>query len=337
MTENTICPFIFLSDREIVDRGLELDIDEFFKKRMDEHKGAQDAYERAKESFPDCKLYEKEPWTFLKLIVVGYYIDIYTNIAKNYFNRVAYFDFYAGPGVNYIKRLNLYVGGSPYIAKNRPKDAKKFDDLILFELDDIKAKSLQIIIPDAKVNCLDCNSIQSKRIIEKVMSKDQHYLAFIDPEGIEEIKWSTLQHLFQFNGDIIINYPYSAIAREHGKFYGKHIDSIKEKSGNLLTDFFGNTDWKGIGKSMKQGDQLLELFIKQIGNIFPTYEIIQLGQERGGFKFHLIIATKREHAPWFEGVRNVKQFISKTTLTELKRIADVHSGVQKCLTDYFQT
>ena len=312
-----------------------MDIDEFFKKRMAEHKGARDAYDKAKQIFPGCKLYEKEPWTFLKLVVVGYYMDIYSNIAKTNFKKIAYIDFYAGPGVNYIEKLKLYVGGSPYIAVNAPRKGKEFDDIILFELDPVKSKSLKLIIPKASIHCLDCNSNDSRKIVNQVMQNNRHYLAFIDPEGIEEIKWSTLENLFQFNGDFIINYPYSAVAREHGKYYGRHPESIRKHAGKLLTEFFGNSDWENLKIDRKRGDQLLELYLKQLQSVFPSYEVVQLGQEKGGFKYHLIIATKKSLAPWFEGVRNVMQYVSKVTFTELKRFAAIYRGEQERLTDYF--
>jgi len=312
-----------------------LDIDDFFKKRMAEHASVREAYDTARIAFPDCQLYEKEPWTFLKLVVVRYYIDIYSNIAKSNFKRIAYIDFYAGPGVNYIEKLQLYVGGSPYLARIAPRKGKEFDDIILFEIDPIKSKSLKLIIPEAEVCRLDCNCAQARDIVEQVIQRNQHYLAFMDPEGIEEIKWATLKNLLQFKGDLIINYPYSAVAREHGKYYGNHAEIIKEKSGILLTEFFGNQDWKNLRNDEKRGDQLLELYLKQLRAVFPIYEVIQLGQEEGGFKFHLIIATRSTVAPWFAAVRNVKHFVSKVRFKELVRFADIQRGDQYLLTDCF--
>ncbi len=312
-----------------------MDVDDFFKKRIDEHAGARDAYDKAKQKFPDCQLYEKEPWTFLKLVIVGYYMDIYSNIAKKHFKRIAYIDFYAGPGVNYIEKLELYVGGSPYIARNAPRTGKEFDDIILFELDSKKSESLEFIIPDAHVHCLDCNCNDAREIVKQVMQDNRHFLAFIDPEGIGEIKWATLENLFQFNGDCIINYPFSAVAREHGKCYGKHSDEIKKKAGKLLTEFFGNRDWENLNVDEKPGNQLLALYLKQLQVIFPRFEVIQLGQETGGFKFHLIIATKKPVAPWLEAVRNVNRYISEVTFTELRRFADIHRGDQKRLADFY--
>jgi three-Cys-motif partner protein len=313
-----------------------VEIDDFFKERMAEHKGARDAYDKAKQTFPDCQLYEKEPWTFLKLVVVGYYMDVYSNIAKKHFKKIAYIDFYAGPGVNYIERLKLYIGGSPFISINKPRSGKAFDEIILFELDSNKAESLKLIIPEAKVYCLDCNSVGAQKIIEDVMERNRHYLAFIDPEGIKETKWETLHHLFQFNGDVIINYPYSAVAREYGKYYGKRtVESVREKAGKLLTEFYGNHQWESIKNKERIGDQLLELYLEQLQRIFPSFEVIKLGQERGGYKFHLIVATKRVVAPWLVAIKKVKRYISDVTFKELKRFADIYRGEQDRLTDYF--
>ncbi|MHA1864807.1 MAG: three-Cys-motif partner protein TcmP [Candidatus Thorarchaeota archaeon] len=312
-----------------------MDIDDFFKKRMEEHKGARDAYDRAKKAFPECKLYEKEPWTFLKLVVVGYYIDVYSNIAKKNFKKIAYIDFYAGPGVNYIERLKLYMGGSPFISVHSPRTGKKFDELVLFELDPIKAKSLELVISGAQVHCIDCNSREAQSIIRGALGRNRHYLAFIDPEGIVESKWATLANLFRYNGDVIINYPYSAVAREHGKYYGKHSQNIKEKAGKLLTEFFGNQKWENITTDEGRGDQLLELYLKQLRPIFPSFEVIKLGQEKGGYKFHLIIATKKVAARWLIAVRNVKRYISDAKFDELERFAAIYRGEQERLTDYF--
>lgn len=315
-----------------------MDIDDFFKKRMAEHAKVRDAYDMVKQAYPDCKAYEKEPWTFLKLVVVGYYMDVYSNIAKKNFHNIAYFDLFAGPGINYIERLGLYVGGSPYLASNTPKPKKQFNDIILFELDQNKCKTLKLVVPEATVSCLDCNCANALQNVEMAMKRNRHCLAFVDPEGIKEIKWTTLENLFRFKGDVIINYPSSVVERQHGTFFGKQEESIRNRAGMRLTEFFGNRDWENVNpEENARGVNLFSLYLEGISKFYPSYEVIELGQERGGYKYHLIIATKKREAPWFSAVRTVKKMVSRVTFIELERFAAIWRGKQKRLTDYFDS
>ena len=312
-----------------------MDLDEFFRKRMAEHKDVRSVYENIKSKLSKCDVYEKEPWTFLKLVIVGYYIGIYSNIAKKYFEKIAFFDLYAGSGINYIDRLKLYLGGSAYLASNQPRRGKEFNEVILFELDNNKCDTLRMVAPDAVVHCMDCNCSEALRIVKETMERNRHYLSFIDPEGVEEVRWNTLENLFRLNGDIMLNYPYSAVARVHGNYFGKLRNDVKEKFEILLNQFFGNDDWKKIQPN-RQGDQLLALFVSQLKQFYSTIEVIKLGQERGGFKFHLILGTKSSSAPWFIAIRDLKTKISQVTFTDLERFADIFRGEQEQLTEYFE-
>ncbi len=310
-----------------------MDSDEYFIKRMKSHEKTRLKFDEVYQKYPSCSVYEKEPWTFLKLVLISDYIDVYSNVAKYHFKKIAYFDFFSGPGINYIEKLDLYVGGSPFLAVNNTRKGKEFDDVVLFELDENKCKTLEFVVPTAEVHCLDCNCAAALSIVRDVMKRNKHFLAFIDPEGIEELSWKTLQNLFILNGDIMLNYPYSAVARIHGSYFGNIKDEVKDRFEFLLSNFFGSDDWKEIPPK-KQGDSLLDLYISKLRKYYQTLEIIKLGQESGGFKIHIIFGTKKESPKWFDAVKNAKTHVLNVNFTNLKTIAEILRGKQSQLGDF---
>src|SRR5438093_6872621 len=62
----------------------------------------------------DPPSYDRGYWTGLKLIALKYYLPPYLNILARR-RRVAYVDFFAGPGLNRIGALRVAVPGSPMI------------------------------------------------------------------------------------------------------------------------------------------------------------------------------------------------------------------------------
>lgn len=70
-----------------------------------------------------------DSWSILKLAVLANYVDIYTSIIKNRFDKTYYLETNAGCGLNSIEDVdNTIIFGSPMIASTKPR--KKFDDYI---------------------------------------------------------------------------------------------------------------------------------------------------------------------------------------------------------------
>ena len=81
-----------------------------------------------------CSIYEDvHGWSALKLIVLSYYIGVYSNIIPNHFDHMYFVDLFAGCGINRIKKTGDLLAGSPIIAGKFA--IKPFDKMFLIEGD----------------------------------------------------------------------------------------------------------------------------------------------------------------------------------------------------------
>ncbi|RLI57853.1 MAG: hypothetical protein DRP09_02095 [Candidatus Thorarchaeota archaeon] len=283
------------------------------------------------------KTYDKGLWAFWKLLIHAYYVDIFTNVAKKYRTHVGYIDLLAGPGFNKLKDLDLIIAGSPLIAEKRPRitkngRSKKFDWMILVDKDESNCTSLKRMI-DATILCTDCNSTEVMEAIRKFMQPDDSiYLAFVDPEGIE-VSWDTMENLFALPGDLIINYPWSGVARVAGSYH-KGKDQDMDSNGPLLDTFFGTPAWRDIPpNSIARG--LYQFYLRRIRE--HREETVEFSiTMMGGSQYKIIIASRRTRggSPWLKPVRELKEHLSRISDTQLERLVQVYKGYQSQLPDY---
>lgn len=264
--------------------------------------------------------YPAGEWAILKLAILAYYVDIYTKIIKNHFDKAYYFDLFAGPGLNKIEELNLILFGSPLISDRVP--IKKFDKLYLFEAKSEYADALRKLLPHAKVKCRDVNGSEFKTIIKNLCSTPStHFLAFVDPEGLE-IEWETLQHLFQFTGDIIINCQCTGVARHALK--GDKTPADIER----LQRFFGTDEWK----SCKNEEELFKLYLERIREHREIAIPIKVTSPHR-FYYYIVVAVRKTKGSqkWISAIEDTKEKIEKIKPEELESIVKRLSGRQEKL------
>jgi three-Cys-motif partner protein len=283
------------------------------------------------------KTYDKGLWAFWKLLIHAYYVDIFTNVAKENRENVGYIDLLAGPGFNKLKDLDLIIAGSPLIAKLSPRITKKgqsknFDWMILVDIDESNCSSLNQIL-DAIILCDNCNSDRVMSEIQKEMQPESSiYLAFIDPEGTQ-VLWSTMENLFALPGDLIINHPWSGVARIAGNYYSR-TDQSRESFGETLDNFFGDSAWRDITPNSIAED-LYDFYLSRITKY--RSEIVEFSVTMaGGGQYRIVVATQRTRrgSPWLKPLRELRDRLSRISDTQLERLVQVYKGNQTQLTDF---
>ena len=281
------------------------------------------------------KAYRQKYWTLLKLAVFAYYIDVYTVIAKSYFNRILYIDLFAGNGINEIQVGNTreIVLGSAMLAKKVPRVGKEFDKLILVEKNEENAKMLEKILPEAHVICDDCNKpTVLKEIVDEIDSDNKtHFLALMDPEGLE-LKWNTVETLLKLNGDSIINYMCAGVGRNWGNIHSKATkESVKESLKRTITEFFGCKDWKNCLPPNEGGSAecLFDLYFRRVKKFKKSSVPITVRGVKG-FHYHIIVAVRRTGGTqgWIDAIYRAKRMIEMTTEDDIKKLLDVFQGRQ---------
>lgn len=183
------------------------------------------------------KFYQKgNLWSIKKHFLLYYYIEPFLKICNGSNLSPIYIDFCSGPGACKLESGHKFLG-SPIISLLKGvHHIKKRDEYLRFEkwfFIDIKKKfcsalekrkkrvlkilrrnKIKVSRNDISVCESDCN-----KIIDKVLEKVKDYqkytiLAFIDPEGIKEIEWKTLEKLFDKEYvDVIYAYPTGGLKR----------------------------------------------------------------------------------------------------------------------------
>ena len=200
--------------------------------------------------------FEGHPWSFLKLAVLAYWVDLYLKIIPRYFDHIAYLDLFSGSGTTRVQETGDIILGSallvPYMSAQYPKS---FSEYLFFEKDDSRRKALgdrlsilrnikNISVRSCKI-LPDCNLISNPSFN---LNYD-HFLAFIDCPAPRYLRWTTLRTLLEARkGDIMFIWLRINFARALGK--GEH----------ALTNFFGDDSWR----SCQNVRQLRDLFLTKL-------------------------------------------------------------------------
>ena len=290
--------------------------------------------------------YDVGEWTPLKCIFLSYFTGMYLRIIdeqlrKQFKNlKVYYIDLFAGPGINRINDIKMF--GSPIISIDSAtaSGATPFDKMFFVDWKHKNSKALEErleylseiseyswIKEKYEIIMGDANDAIKKIADEIEESKPYHFLAFIDPYGME-LRWENFEYLLKLEyGDIIYNYQTQQIGRYWGNVKGGVGDqSIIEK----FDEFFGTDDWKRANNR----DNLKSIYISQIKQYRTFVEEIKIGSEN--FIYHLLVAFRKTSggSPWKSSIQRAKDLIEILGGEAVRFSLDYLSGKVKRLDDY---
>ena len=180
------------------------------------------------------------------------------------------------------------------------------------------SKHFNTAIPQIFQN--DCNC-GLKDLLKKYCPKDKAcFLAFVDPQKITDLKWTTLQTLLKHGkGDLIINFPTSQIVRNL-----KNPDSIK-----ALNQFFGDHTWQDVDPT---ADSILEYFQKKIRVYRHHVNSILVKNETKQRLYDLVFATNSKGM--INALKDLKKRLDDIRTKDIRGLYEVVIGDQKQLTFY---
>ncbi len=276
----------------------------------------------------DCEeeVYEIGGWTALKLIALLAYSYTYTTIITKYFRNIYYIDVFSGPGIVKIKNSEHKVLGSSLLIPMIYKE--KFNKIILSDITKKKVvclkKNLDMKLKEKKlddkyeINAYDANVAIQKISREIKETRDSHYLAFLDPEGME-LEWDSLSDLLSIKGDVIINFT-SMIGRAY-------------KNDEKMTTFFGSDEWRKCNTY----EDYLELYMRRIEQKFQRKTLaISINKTENMKKYSLIFTIKKStESPWFDNiVGHLKNKIENNYDDSVRKALDILAGNIKTLDDF---
>jgi len=269
------------------------------------------------------EVYEVGPQAVLKLSILAYYLDVYTQIIKKRFPKSYFLDLFASSGINKIENTDEVILGSPLIAEYIPD--KKFDKLILFESKEARAKALQKLLPKAKVVHGDVNALDLTNYFKDEEGKIVPLFCFADPEGME-LDWSTMTQVLKTWSDVMINYHPDAVRRTAGRAFKK--DKPYE---DRMNSFFGTDHWK-LFQTFESDDAFLNLYISQIRQFKEMVIPIRVRGQKS-YYYYIIFAVKKTNGTqgWIDAIERAKKHIESSDASRTLTTIDIQQGKQQTL------
>lgn len=285
-------------------------------------------------------------WSPLKCIFLSYFTGMYLRIINEQLKRrfgsmkTYYIDLFAGPGINTLKDQHLL--GSPMVAidsatssRTTPFDKMFFVDKEKKNVDALnerleylcRIEGYEWVKDSCEVVLGDANDVVKDIADEIEASPKYHFLAFIDPFGME-FKWGSFECLLKLKyGDIICNYQTQLIARLWG--------NVREGKGpkniiDTFNNYFGTDGWMRATNR----DDLRAIYTNQLKKFRDFTEDIRIGTDE--FLYHLLIAFRKTKGrnPWRNAVLRVKELIEVLGGKAVSFSIDYLSGKAKRLDDY---
>jgi three-Cys-motif partner protein len=267
------------------------------------------------------RVYEPGPWAIMKLALVGYYVQIYTNILGKT-RTINYVDLFAGPGVNRIRRTHQLIMGSPLLAEFAP-ERNHFTNLVLCEKDRENAQALRTILPKAIVIDKDINFDGLTDLVAFLKSHPGHSLVLADPEGLQ-LHFNTLTSVLDVTySDIMMNYQPTSVNRVLGQVAQN--PSMEES----LTKFFGTPDWK----NGTDGDQLLNLYCDQLAKFRDNILTVKVQGTRL-FHYYVILGTRKVKSndsgqeEWVKSFARAKERVERVDAQTARSFLEIVTGNQ---------
>lgn len=270
-------------------------------------------------------VHDRGYWTIIKLAIHLYYLNLYLKVMrgekqKRLFNRIAYVDTFAGPGIVRVKQKHFFYG-SPLLSILGPKE-NKFNTYIFIE----KEQGAYVVLERVLRNLEEQGFLKnvSWQIIKQdmndvdysaILSDFDHSLVFVDPEGIEP-HFSTIEKIASHNCDLVLNYMDSGVKRLYNR-----TDILERFFCGNLTDLKGPAD-------------LFDRYLECIRKIRSEVKYINV-RGLGSFGYIILFAVRKTKGgnPWFKALDNLKARVEQTQSMTFQAILEQFTGEQSIILD----
>ena len=266
-------------------------------------------------------------WTPLKLILLLYYVDVYTRIIPKYFDNMYYLDLLAGAGIDEIEETGDKVAGSPIVAAMFGRNP--FNKLFLMEMNRGRASALELrmrrILAGDRFEVLegDANA-RVDDVLDHLRNRGSHYLAFIDCQGLD-IWWDTMEKLLRLQGDIVFVHQTAEIRRVCGRAKQSQADA------ECLSRFYGTDAWEKANRDTLCA--VYELNLRSRRGITIPIKI-----KGDSYDYDVVLATRvtRGGSPWLNAVYTAKEKVERFTGKAVEIALDILTGRSKEITWFFE-
>jgi three-Cys-motif partner protein len=232
------------------------------------------------------------------------YLAAFTkSVSRKWNGKLAYVDFFSGPGRSLIRDTSEEVNGSPMLALKC-----NFARYIFVDVPDVLGTLRSRLAGHPKLLRIsfiegDCNSVIEQILVE--LPRDHLTLAFVDPTGLQ-IQFNTIRRLVhERKVDLLMTLQFGMGVKMNLPQY------LRSKEGGALSSFLGNSDWrkdeKQSGTVFQLGQRILARYLSQLRTLgyLDVRDLEIIRNDRNMMLYFMVMASRHplgEHL-WREVTR----------------------------------
>lgn len=281
-------------------------------------------------------------WSALKLIVHAATVNMYTTVISDHFNDWFYIDALAGSGVSVYGDEDESFLGSPLLAAKNASEP--FTKMYFIEKNKENAAALEkrleagfngsdleMAPPECgwKVFVGDVNEElpQVTNDMWKVAKRDGkanfNHLTFIDNQGLD-LTWDGIRQIApEPTGDLLINFPSSAVIRAAGH----------EDSEDALTDYYGSEIWQ----SASGKEELLEAYTRRLSSVEKTEQVVtNIDSGTKNYHYDMVYATRetRGGSDYINAIEYINEFVEAVDGADVEEMLQILRGDQMTMESF---
>ena len=282
---------------------------------------------KIEKEFDRNELYQAHTWTAIKLIILMWWLTVYSRIVPRHFRNYWYIDLLSSSGANFIQETKDIILGSPLLSYLVPY--KQFEHHFFVEINSRRKSTLDRMLK--LFNFSNYDTIQgdcNKEIYTIPLQVIDNYFCFIDCEGLD-VRWTTLERLLSNRGDILLVFQTAEINRVFGK--GK-----KQGVSQALDGFCGGNWWK----LCSDVQELLEKYMHKLKykanelRKYPNFVDYIRVKGQGHFYYDVFLICKK--GPYIRAWLNLKRTLENLQDKHIKAALEICKGNQTTLSDFIK-
>lgn len=261
---------------------------------------------------------------------------MYTTVISDHYNDWFYIDALAGSGVSVYGDEEESFLGSPLLAAMNASEP--FTKMYFIEQDEDNAAALKKRLeagfnrPELELASPECGwevfvgdaNDELQRVINdmwRVAKRDGkanfNHLTFIDNQGLD-LMWDGIKQLApKPTGDLLINFPTSAVIRSAGH----------EGSRHTLTDYYGSEVWQ----SASGKEELLDAYTRRLDSVEKTEQVVtNIDSGTKSYHYDMLYATRqtRGGSDYINAIEYINEFVEAVDGADVEEMLQILRGDQ---------
>ena len=282
---------------------------------------------KIEKEFDRNELYQAHTWTAIKLIILMWWLTVYSRIVPRHFHNYWYIDLLSSSGANFIQETKDIILGSPLLSYLVPYE--QFKHHFFVEINSRRKKTLDRMLKLFNFSNYDTIQGDCNEVIQSIpLHAVDNYFCFIDCEGLD-VKWSTLETLLSNRGDILLVFQTTEINRVFRK--GK-----KQGISQALDNFCGDEWWKFCDDVQELLEEYMHNLECRANELRKYHNFVDYIRVKGQRHFYYDVFLICRKGPYTDAWSDLKKTLENLQDKHIRAALEVCKGNQTTLSDFIK-